>query len=151
MDNLNKINLFSKRHLGSSESDTSYMLGEIGYDSMSAFIDSVVPSTILKRNQVDIGEERSEQDVLDELRTIASKNKVLKSYIGQGHYNNFTPKVILRNVFENPGWYTSYTPYQPEISQGRLEALINFQTMVSDLTGMDLSNASLLDLSLIHI
>ena len=145
MDNLNKINLFSKRHLGSSESDTSYMLGEIGYDSMSAFIDSVVPSTILKRNQVDIGEERSEQDVLDELRTIASKNKVLKSYIGQGHYNNFTPKVILRNVFENPGWYTSYTPYQPEISQGRLEALINFQTMVSDLTGMDLSNASLLD------
>ena len=145
MDNLNKINLFSKRHLGSSENDTSYMLGEIGYDSMSAFIDSVVPSTILKRNQVDIGEERSEQDVLDELRTIASKNKVLKSYIGQGHYNNFTPKVILRNVFENPGWYTSYTPYQPEISQGRLEALINFQTMVSDLTGMDLSNASLLD------
>ena len=145
MDNLNKINLFSKRHLGSSESDTSYMLREIGYDSMSAFIDSVVPSTILKRNKVDIGEERSEQDVLDELKTIASKNKVLKSYIGQGHYNNFTPKVILRNVFENPGWYTSYTPYQPEISQGRLEALINFQTMVSDLTGMDLSNASLLD------
>jgi len=145
LDNLNKINLFSKRHLGSSESDTSYMLGEIGYDSMSAFIDSVVPSTILKRNKVDIGEERSEQDVLDELKTIASKNKVLKSYIGQGHYNNFTPKVILRNVFENPGWYTSYTPYQPEISQGRLEALINFQTMVSDLTGMDLSNASLLD------
>jgi len=145
LDNLNKINLFSKRHLGSSESDTSYMLREIGYDSMSAFIDSVVPSTILKRNQVDIGEERSEQDVLDELKTIASKNKVLKSYIGQGHYNNFTPKVILRNVFENPGWYTSYTPYQPEISQGRLEALINFQTMVSDLTGMDLSNASLLD------
>ena len=145
LDNINKINLFSKRHLGSSDSDTSYMLNEIGYNSMSAFIDSVVPGTILKRNQVDIGEERSEEEVLDELRIIASKNKVLKSFIGQGHYNNFTPKVILRNVFENPGWYTSYTPYQPEISQGRLEALINFQTMVSDLTAMDLSNASLLD------
>ena len=83
--------------------------------------------------------------MLEELKAIASKNKVFKSFIGQGHYNNFTPSVILRNVFENPGWYTSYTPYQPEISQGRLEALINFQTMVSDLTAMELSNASLLD------
>ena len=145
MENSNKINLFSNRHLGSGESDVSYMLREIGYDSMSSFIDSVVPSSILKRNKVDIGEERTEEEVLDELKIIASKNKVFKSYIGQGHYSNFTPKVVLRNVFENPGWYTSYTPYQPEIAQGRLEALINFQTMVSDLTAMDLSNASLLD------
>ena len=121
------------------------MLNEIGYGSMSAFIDSVVPDSILKRNQVEIGEQKTEEEVLEELKIIASKNKVVKSLIGQGHYNTHTPKVILRNIFENPGWYTSYTPYQPEISQGRLEALINFQTMVSDLTAMDLSNASLLD------
>ena len=145
MENLNKINLFSKRHLGSSEADINYMLREVGYDSMSSFIDSVVPGSILKRNAVQIGEERTEEGVLEELKEIASKNKVFKSFIGQGHYDNFTPSVILRNVFENPGWYTSYTPYQPEISQGRLEALINFQTMVSDLTAMELSNASLLD------
>ena len=145
MENLNKINLFSKRHLGSGETDINHMLQEVGYDSMSSFIDSVVPGSILKRNAVQIGEEKTEEEVLEELRAIASKNKVFKSFIGQGHYNNFTPSVILRNVFENPGWYTSYTPYQPEISQGRLEALINFQTMVSDLTAMELSNASLLD------
>ena len=145
LENLNKINLFSKRHLGSSEAEINYMLREVGYDSMSSFIDSVVPGSILKRNAVQIGEERTEEGVLEELKEIASKNKVFKSFIGQGHYDNFTPSVILRNVFENPGWYTSYTPYQPEISQGRLEALINFQTMVSDLTAMELSNASLLD------
>ena len=145
MENLNKINLFSKRHLGSGETDINHMLQEVGYDSMSSFIDSVVPGSILKRNAVQIGEEKTEEEVLEELKAIASKNKVFKSFIGQGHYNNFTPSVILRNVFENPGWYTSYTPYQPEISQGRLEALINFQTMVSDLTAMELSNASLLD------
>ena len=145
MESLDKINLFSKRHLGSGEVDINHMLNEVGYDSMSAFIDSVVPGSILKRNQVEIGEEKTEEEVLEELKVIASKNKVVKSLIGQGHYNTHTPKVILRNVFENPGWYTSYTPYQPEISQGRLEALINFQTMVSDLTAMDLSNASLLD------
>ena len=145
LENLNKINLFSKRHLGSGESDITHMLNEIGYGSMSAFIDSVVPDSILKRNQVEIGEQKTEEEVLEELKIIASKNKVVKSLIGQGHYNTHTPKVILRNIFENPGWYTSYTPYQPEISQGRLEALINFQTMVSDLTAMDLSNASLLD------
>ena len=145
MENLDKINLFSKRHLGSGETDINHMLQEVGYNSMSSFIDSVVPGSILKRNEVQIGEEKTEEEVLEELKVIASKNKVFKSFIGQGHYNNFTPSVILRNVFENPGWYTSYTPYQPEISQGRLEALINFQTMVSDLTAMELSNASLLD------
>ena len=145
LENLDKINLFSKRHLGSGETDINHMLQEVGYNSMSAFIDSVVPGSILKRNAVQIGEEKTEEEVLEELKAIASKNKVFKSFIGQGHYNNFTPSVILRNVFENPGWYTSYTPYQPEISQGRLEALINFQTMVSDLTAMELSNASLLD------
>jgi len=112
---------------------------------MDDFIDAVVPSNILKKGEIDIGEEKTEEEALRELEKIAKQNKVYKSLIGQGHYNSHTPKVILRNVFENPGWYTSYTPYQPEISQGRLEALINFQTMVSDLTAMDIANASLLD------
>ena len=121
------------------------MLKSIGYTGMDEFIEAVIPSNILDKKNISIGEQRTEEEVLEELRNIATKNKVYKSFIGQGHYNTHTPKVILRNVFENPGWYTSYTPYQPEISQGRLEALINFQTMVTDLTGMQLSNASLLD------
>ena len=121
------------------------MLKSIGYTGMDEFIEAVIPSNILEKKNISIGEQRTEEEVLEELKSIAIKNKVYKSFIGQGHYNTHTPKVILRNVFENPGWYTSYTPYQPEISQGRLEALINFQTMVTDLTGMQLSNASLLD------
>ncbi len=121
------------------------MLKSIGYTGMDEFIEAVIPSNILEKKNISIGEQRTEEEVLEELKNIATKNKVYKSFIGQGHYNTHTPKVILRNVFENPGWYTSYTPYQPEISQGRLEALINFQTMVTDLTGMQLSNASLLD------
>ena len=121
------------------------MLESIGYESMDQFIKSVIPSNILEQGKINLGEEKTEEEALSELKQIAKQNKVYKSFIGQGHYNTFTPKVILRNVFENPGWYTSYTPYQPEISQGRLEALINFQTMVTDLTGMEISNASLLD------
>ena len=121
------------------------MLKSIGYTGMDEFIEAVIPSNILEKKNISIGEQRTEEEVLEELKNIATKNKVYKSFIGQGHYNTHTPKVILRNVFENPSWYTSYTPYQPEISQGRLEALINFQTMVTDLTGMQLSNASLLD------
>ena len=145
LTNLKKNNLFSKRHIGTNPNDREHMLQSIGFSTMDEFIDAVVPTNILKRDNIEIGEERTEEEVLAELKEIALKNKVYKSFIGQGHYNTHTPKVILRNVFENPGWYTSYTPYQPEISQGRLEALINFQTMVSDLTGMELSNASLLD------
>ena len=121
------------------------MLESIGYESMDQFIKSVIPSNILEQGKINLGEEKTEEEALSELKQIAKQNKVYKSFIGQGHYNTHTPKVILRNVFENPGWYTSYTPYQPEISQGRLEALINFQTMVTDLTGMEISNASLLD------
>lgn len=121
------------------------MLEFIGYKSMDQFIKSVIPSNILEQGKINLGEEKTEEEALAELKQIAAQNKVYKSFIGQGHYNTHTPKVILRNVFENPGWYTSYTPYQPEISQGRLEALINFQTMVTDLTGMEISNASLLD------
>ena len=121
------------------------MLESIGYDSMDEFIKAVVPANILRKEEIDIGDQKTEEEALLELDKIAKQNKVFKSFIGQGHYNCYTPKVILRNIFENPGWYTSYTPYQPEISQGRLEALINFQTMVSDITAMDLANASLLD------
>ena len=121
------------------------MLECIGYKSMDQFIKAVIPSNILEEGKINLGEQKTEEEALLELKQIAEQNKVYKSFIGQGHYNTHTPKVILRNVFENPGWYTSYTPYQPEISQGRLEALINFQTMVSDLTGMEISNASLLD------
>ena len=145
MDNLRKNNLFSDRHIGTNTEERQTMLESIGFKSMDDFIDAVVPSNILKKGEIEIGEERTEEEALKELKAIARQNKVYKSLIGQGHYNSHTPKVILRNVFENPGWYTSYTPYQPEISQGRLEALINFQTMVSDLTGMDIANASLLD------
>ena len=145
MNELKKNNLFSKRHIGPSEQDNIYMLESLGFNSMDEFISKVIPANILEENKIDIGEEKTEEDALQELKEIAKQNKTYKSFIGQGHYNTFTPKVILRNVFENPGWYTSYTPYQPEISQGRLEALINFQTMVSDLTGMDIANASLLD------
>jgi len=145
LTDLKKNNLFSKRHIGANAKDNAYMLESIGFSSMDDFINTVVPANILEKNKVEIGEEKTEEEALEELKKIAKQNKIFKNYIGQGHYNTHTPKVILRNVFENPGWYTSYTPYQPEISQGRLEALINFQTMVSDLTGMDIANASLLD------
>ena len=145
MKNKKSLNLFSRRHIGQTEEDIDYMLKTVGFSSMDSFIQAVIPKNILQKEKVNIGKQRDEENVLRELREIASQNKVYKSYIGQGHYNTITPKVILRNIFENPAWYTSYTPYQPEISQGRLEALINFQTMVCDLTGMDIANASLLD------
>ncbi|RZP03172.1 MAG: glycine dehydrogenase (aminomethyl-transferring) [Gammaproteobacteria bacterium] len=140
-----KNNLFSDRHIGTTQEDRNSMLECIGYKSMDQFIKAVIPSNILEEGKINLGEQKTEEEALLELKQIAEQNKVYKSFIGQGHYNTHTPKVILRNVFENPGWYTSYTPYQPEISQGRLEALINFQTMVTDLTGMEISNASLLD------
>ena len=145
MEDNKNLNLFSRRHIGQTEDDIDYMLKTLGFSTMDSFTEAVIPGIILEKNKVNIGKEREEESVLKELREISLQNKVLKSYIGQGHYNTITPKVILRNVFENPGWYTSYTPYQPEISQGRLEALINFQTMVCDLTAMDIANASLLD------
>ena len=121
------------------------MLQEIGFSNYDDFIKKVVPKDILSSDPLSLNEGIPEERALKELKYIASQNSLHHSFIGQGYYNTLTPTVILRNVFENPGWYTSYTPYQPEISQGRLEALINFQTMVSDLTGLDISNASLLD------
>ena len=111
----------------------------------AALIDAVIPRAIRRKSPLALGEPRTEGEALSGLRRIAEKNQVFKSYIGQGYYGTYTPGVILRNVFQNPAWYTAYTPYQPEISQGRLEALLNFQTMVTDLTGMAIANASMLD------
>jgi len=139
------LKLFSRRHIGIDLELTDQLLEEVGYSDMDEFIKSIIPEDILETTNLSIGSEKTEQEALASLKKIAAKNKVFKTYIGQGYYNSHTPSVIQRNVFENPGWYTSYTPYQPEISQGRLEALINYQTMVSDLTGMDIANASLLD------
>ncbi|MGV6807326.1 MAG: glycine dehydrogenase (aminomethyl-transferring), partial [bacterium] len=136
---------FSLRHIGPNAEEQQQMLSLLGYDSMSAFIDAVVPEAIRERAPMALDNPVDESTALAELKSIAVKNRVFRSYIGQGYYDCITPNVILRNVLENPAWYTAYTPYQPEISQGRLEALLNFQTMVCDLTGMDIANASLLD------
>ena len=140
-----KLESFSRRHLGVSQKESKEMLKKIGFNSMNDFIQAIVPANIYDNAELDIGDETSEDEALKYLNSISKKNNLFKSYIGQGFYNTITPAPILRNIFENPGWYTSYTPYQPEISQGRLEALINYQTMISDLTGMEISNASLLD------
>ncbi len=136
---------FIQRHIGPDSSEQEAMLKTLGYDSLDALMAEVVPASIRIEQPLALDESCSEPQTLSELRRIAEQNTVYKSLIGQGYYNCYTPTVILRNLLENPAWYTAYTPYQPEISQGRLEALLNFQTMVTDLTGMDLANASLLD------
>jgi glycine dehydrogenase len=138
---------FAARHIGPDEFETDEMLAVIGVDSLSDLVDKTVPSAIrLKGPSLQgIGDAMSESEYLTQLKNIANKNKVYKSFIGQGYYDTITPSVILRNLFENPGWYTQYTPYQAEIAQGRLESLLNFQTMVSDLTDLPIANASLLD------
>ncbi|HEY3279710.1 MAG TPA: aminomethyl-transferring glycine dehydrogenase [Gemmatimonadales bacterium] len=137
--------LFRDRHIGPSESDQRAMLGALGYDSLEAFIDAVVPADIRLRRPLAFPAAKSETDALAELRALADKNQVFRSYLGMGYHDCITPGVVLRNVLENPGWYTAYTPYQSEIAQGRLEALLNFQTVVADLTGLEIANASLLD------
>jgi glycine dehydrogenase len=136
---------FPARHIGTSPSAQDAMLHEIGFASRAALMDAVVPASIRLTRPLPLPPPVGEAQALAALKRIASRNRVLKSFIGQGYYGTHTPGVIQRNVFENPAWYTAYTPYQPEISQGRLEALINFQTMVSDLTGMAIANASMLD------
>lgn len=136
---------FAGRHIGPDEQDTRSMLKTIGVETMDELIDKTVPASIRLKKPLKLPVAQTEFEYLDELKKIAAKNKVYKTYIGQGYYNTITPGVILRTVFENPGWYTQYTPYQAEISQGRLESLLNFQTMVCDLTGLELANASLLD------
>ena len=136
---------FIPRHIGPSDADQAAMLAVIGSASLDALIEEVVPPKIRSQAPLALPPSRSEADVLAELKQIAGRNKVFRNYIGQGYYGTQTPNVVLRNILENPAWYTAYTPYQPEISQGRLEALLNYQTMVADLTGLDISNASLLD------
>ena len=121
------------------------MLDTIGVNSLDQLIDETVPANIRLEGPLDLPEGQSEFEYLQKLKQLASKNKVYDSYIGMGYYGTITPAPILRNLFENPGWYTQYTPYQAEIAQGRLESLLNFQTMVSDLTGLPIANASLLD------
>ncbi len=136
---------FLPRHIGIDAEDEALMLSAIGEASRRALIDSIVPRSIARRTPMDLPPACTEADALAELKAIAGKNQVLRSFIGQGYYGTHTPGVILRNVLENPAWYTAYTPYQAEISQGRMEALINFQTMVCDLTAMPVANASMLD------
>lgn len=136
---------FSNRHIGPNDDELRDMLEIIRIDSLDQLIDETVPATIRKPDMLDIPDALTEYDYLRELRETANLNKIFKSYIGLGYYNTITPSVILRNIFQNPGWYTQYTPYQAEIAQGRLEALLNFQTMVSDMTGLPIANASLLD------
>ncbi len=136
---------FSNRHIGINTKDLKSMLSTIGVESIDRLIEETIPAQIRISNDLNIPEAVSEFEFLNQLKEIADKNIIAHNYIGHGYYGTITPSVILRNIFQNPGWYTQYTPYQAEISQGRLEALLNFQTMVSDLTGMPLANASLLD------
>jgi glycine dehydrogenase len=136
---------FHARHIGPGPQDTAHMLAAVGSKTLGELIAKIIPSGIYKQDALKIGAPLTEAQALARIKQIGGKNKVLKSFIGQGYYGTHTPGVILRNILENPAWYTAYTPYQPEISQGRLEALLNFQTMVCDLTGMAISNASLLD------
>lgn len=136
---------FVARHIGFDAADEAHMLSAIGEASRRALIDSVVPRSIARANSMQLPAPVTEAAALAELKAIAKQNKLLKSFIGQGYYGTHTPGVILRNILENPAWYTAYTPYQAEISQGRMEALVNFQTMVCDLTGMAIANASMLD------
>ena len=136
---------FVNRHIGINDTELSAMLSKIGVSSLDQLIDETIPKNIRSNKALNIPEALTEFEYLKELKKTAAMNKVFKSYIGLGYYGTITPSVILRNIFENPGWYTQYTPYQAEIAQGRLEALLNFQTMVSDLTGMPIANASLLD------
>tara|TARA_R110000796_G_scaffold106870_10_gene217467 strand:+ start:1194 stop:4037 length:2844 start_codon:yes stop_codon:yes gene_type:complete len=135
----------NRRHIGPSPAEMSDMLKAVDAQSLAALIDDTMPAQIRQKEPLDFGKPMSEREVLEHMRVVAGKNKVLTSLIGQGYHGTVTPPAIQRNIFENPAWYTAYTPYQPEISQGRLEALLNFQTMISDLTGLAVANASLLD------
>ena len=136
---------FVRRHVGPGDADVKAMLDQLGYASLDDLIDATVPESIRLRTPLAIHASMGEHEALAALRAIARKNRIYKSYLGYGYHGTLTPPVIQRNILENPGWYTAYTPYQAEIAQGRLEALLNFQTMVIDLTGLEIANASLLD------
>ena len=136
---------FNDRHIGPDTRETQEMLLAVGVASVEELISKTIPADIRLKNPLNIPPAQDEATYLRELRAAAAKNQIFRTYIGLGYHNTIIPGVIQRNIFENPGWYTAYTPYQAEIAQGRLEALLNFQTMVADLTGMELANASLLD------
>ena len=136
---------FLERHIGPNDAEIAHMLRIVGHDSLEAMTDAIVPASIKSAQPLALPAPINEEEALAKIRAVATRNQVFRSFIGQGYYGTLTPKVILRNILENPAWYTAYTPYQAEISQGRMEALINFQTMVADLTGMEIANASLLD------
>ena len=144
-DLLAPLDTFERRHNGSPATDVAEMLRTVGFDSLDALADAAVPADIRLKRPLRLPAPLGEREALAELRAIASKNKIFRSFIGQGYYDTATPPVIQRNILENPAWYTAYTPYQSEISQGRLEALLNFQTLLTDLTGLEIANASMLD------
>src|SRR5215216_1724950 len=139
------LDSFAHRHIGPNEEEVRAMLRDVGFDSLDVLIGATVPKDIRLGRQLNLPDAKSEGEALGELRTIARKNKIVRSFIGAGYYDCITPPVIQRNVLENPGWYTAYTPYQAEIAQGRLEGLLNFQQMIVDLTALDIANASMLD------
>ena len=143
--NFQSMNAFSDRHIGPSNSDQEKMLETLQLSSISELIDQTIPTSIRLNKKMDLAKAMNESELIDHMKALGRKNKNYRSYIGLGYYNTVLPGVIQRNILENPGWYTAYTPYQAEIAQGRLEALLNYQTMVSDLTAMPLANASLLD------
>ncbi|MCH6565437.1 MAG: aminomethyl-transferring glycine dehydrogenase [Proteobacteria bacterium] len=145
LQDLDVYNDFIRRHIGPSSADEQAMLTELGMKSLDELVDKVVPASIRRKKTLAVKASRSERQVLDKLYQVSTRNQLYKSFIGMGYYNTQTPTVIERNLLRNPAWYTAYTPYQAEISQGRLEALLNFQTMISDLTGMEIANASMLD------
>ena len=139
------LDTFARRHLGPQPEEVETMLKTIKYKSLEALVDDVVPPAIRLRRPLELPAAKGEREALEALREIMAHNKVFRSFIGQGYYDTITPPVIQRNILENPGWYTAYTPYQAEIAQGRMEALLNFQQMIMDLTAMDIANASMLD------
>src|SRR5881392_3633122 len=139
------LNSFARRHIGPNEAEVAQMLRDVGFENLDGLIEAAIPKNIRLNRQLNLPEARSESEALAELRAISKKNRITRSFIGAGYYDCITPPVIQRNVLENPGWYTAYTPYQAEIAQGRLEALLNFQQMIMDLTALDIANASMLD------
>ncbi|MEC7667962.1 MAG: glycine dehydrogenase (aminomethyl-transferring), partial [Pseudomonadota bacterium] len=135
----------NRRHIGPSPSEMADMFNALGVADLEQLIEETVPASIRQKAPLEFGKPMSERELLWHMRQVAKKNNVVTSLIGQGYHGTVTPPAIQRNILENPAWYTAYTPYQPEISQGRLEALLNYQTMITDLTGLEIANASLLD------
>jgi len=145
LSQLEQHDAFLERHIGPNDAEIAHMLRVVGHESLDGLTDAIVPASIKSPGPLALPAPVTEVEAIAKIRRIADKNQLFRSFIGQGYYGTHTPNVILRNILENPAWYTAYTPYQAEISQGRMEALINFQTMVADLTGMEIANASLLD------